>query len=212
MYSFSMQSVMRSVFIAIVAILGASVVLAERGAAGERKQVEYLQDCRTWRVDWWEREGCSGRTWHRRRVVYAPAEHRRKAVHAPADRATGTATSCPISESFDCDAARLSATGGVTTGSSCRGITQRCFRRKAQGVRVICDSNEIAIASFCEYHSSESGNKVSLVTSGVAGARTGACLWSGVTDGTVIVYCKAIDWLKGDASGDEYRLDMTHQN
>src|SRR5262245_19315279 len=100
MYGFRMQSVTQSV-IAVVAILVTSdaFISADYAAAEQMTLVQYWQDCRTWRVDWGQREGCGGRTWHRHKTVYAPAEHRHKTVYAPADRAT----SCPTSESFDCD-------------------------------------------------------------------------------------------------------------
>lgn len=84
-------------------------------------------------------------------------------------------------------------------------ITERCIRRRAEGVRVSCDSCEIAVSVFCEQNGSVNGVYSALVTTGVIGRRTGVCLWSAPTDGTIVVNCRKIGKkYRGDAVGDVY--------
>jgi hypothetical protein len=108
----------------------------------------------------------------------------------------------------ECESANLSTTVAITEGAKFKGITQRCIRRMADGVRISCDSRETAVSVFCEQNGSPYGTPTSLVTSGINGTRTGICLWSGVTDGTIVVGCRAFAALKRDFSGDIYVQHM----
>ena len=117
--------------------------------------------------------------------------------------------SCVASASNnECESANLSTTVAITEGAKFKGITQRCIRRMADGVRVSCDSGEKAVSVFCEQNGSPSGLPTALVTNGINGTRTGICLWSGITDGTIVVGCRAIAALKRDFSGDVYLQHM----
>lgn len=108
----------------------------------------------------------------------------------------------------ECESANLSTSVAITEGAKFKGITQRCIRRMAEGVRVSCDSGENVVSVFCEQNGAPSGFPTTLVTSGIKGTRTGICLWSGVTDGTIVVGCRAISPLKRDFSGDTYTQHM----
>lgn len=110
-----------------------------------------------------------------------------------------------------CGPQSLSSTGPLTEGLSCNGVKERCLRRISEGVRVTCDSGETAISVFCEQNGSPTGSFSALISNGVIGSRTGACLWSNITDGTVVVRCKTTSALKRDASGDVYARFMRIQ-
>jgi hypothetical protein len=104
----------------------------------------------------------------------------------------------------DCDPVSLTTDSAITTGACINKVSERCIRRVGEGVRVTCDSGEVAISVFCEQNGTPAGNYSALVTAGIIGRRTGACLWSSKTDGTIIVGCRAVAKLKHDFSGDRY--------
>lgn len=110
--------------------------------------------------------------------------------------------------SNECKSRNLSPSVGITQGETYRDITERCIRRIANGVRVTCDSGEVAISVLCELNGSPGGKFSALVTSGVMGTRTGVCLWSAPVDATAVVNCKRLSILRYNASGDEYERGM----
>ncbi len=113
-----------------------------------------------------------------------------------------------LSAEGDCLSRNLSTTAPVTAGFTRKKVTQRCIRRVAEGVRVTCDSGEVATALFCEQNGSPSGQFNAMVSSGVFGTRTGVCLWSSITDATAVVNCKLIGKKLRDSSGDAYSKHM----
>lgn len=116
---------------------------------------------------------------------------------------------CPslaLASEGQCDSGNISEDSSLIEGRKYDSvITERCIRRKAEGVRVSCDSCEIAVSVFCEQNGSVNGVYSALVTTGVIGRRTGVCLWSAPTDGTIVVNCRKIGKkYRGDAAGDVY--------
>lgn len=111
-----------------------------------------------------------------------------------------------IANEDGCQPGALSISGVIAHGGSANGYTPRCIRRVAEGVRASCDSGEKIVSFFCEHNGSPSGGFSALVSAGVIGYRTAACLWSNVTDATILIRCKAVGkgHLKGDAVGDVY--------
>jgi hypothetical protein len=117
------------------------------------------------------------------------------------------ATACALPAAAgpgDCDPDAITSQSAVTAGTCEDKVTERCLRRVAEGVRVTCDSGEVAVSVFCEQNGTPSGNYSALVSAGIMGRRTGACLWSNQTDGTIVVGCKAVGKRRNNFSGDTY--------
>lgn len=104
----------------------------------------------------------------------------------------------------ECSSSNMSNTIGVTEGNVYAGVTQRCLRRVAVGLRVTCDTGEVASTVFCEINNSPTGTFAALTSVGIKGTRSAVCLWSSSVDSTLVVGCKAVGTLHRDFSGDIY--------
>lgn len=97
-----------------------------------------------------------------------------------------------------------SKTGVVVEGSTLRKVTFRCARRESFGIKLTCDSGEFVMGFFCKLNGSLTGSPSYLVSAGIIGRRSGACVWSSKSDVEITLRCKATSPLKNDAKSDEY--------
>jgi hypothetical protein len=95
-------------------------------------------------------------------------------------------------------------TGVVYEGSKLKRVTFRCARREAVGIKLTCDSGEFVMGFYCRLHGSSSGVYTALVSAGIIGRRSGACVWSSKSDVSITLRCKGTSPLKNDAKSDEY--------
>ena len=95
-------------------------------------------------------------------------------------------------------------TGVAYEGKTIKHVTYRCARRVTTGITMTCDSGEYALGFYCRLHGSASGGYTALVSTGITGPRSAACVWSALSDVSITLRCKRVAPLKNDSRSDEY--------